>query len=65
MRVRFLGQEDHLEEEMATSSSIRAGKHPSPWGHKGLDMTEHFHSPLILVIEIQMIWCSLDYKMFL
>ena len=48
-RVRFLGQEDPLEKEMATHSSILAWKIPrteepsrlySPWGHKESDMTE-------------------------
>ena len=48
MRVRFLGQEDPLEEEMATHSSILAWR--IPWteepgglqsmGHKDSDMTE-------------------------
>ena len=47
-RARFLGQEDPLEEVMATHSSVLArrphgqkslvGYHP--WGHKELDMTE-------------------------
>jgi len=43
-----LGQEDPLEKEMATHSSILAWKIPwaeepgrlSPWGHKGSDKTE-------------------------
>ena len=48
-RVRSLGQEDPLEEKMATHSSILAWKIPwteesggpqSPWGYKELDMTE-------------------------
>ena len=47
--VRSLGWEDPLEEEMATHSSIPAWRIPwteepggySPWGHKGLDTTEH------------------------
>ena len=47
--VQFLGQEDPLEEEMATHSSILAWKIPwteesltgySPWGCKELDTTE-------------------------
>ena len=46
--VRSLGQENPLEEEMATHSSILARKIPgteepvgySLWGHKGLNMTE-------------------------
>ena len=49
--VRSLGQEDPLEEEMATLSSILAGKIPwteEPgrlclWGCKELDMTKHEH----------------------
>ena len=48
MQVRSLGQEDPLEEEMATHSSILAWRTPwteklvvySPWGHKMLDTTE-------------------------
>ena len=48
-RVRFLGQEDPLEKEMATHSSILAWKIPwteehggySPWGHTESDKTEH------------------------
>ena len=48
--VRSLGQEDPLEEEMATHSSVLAWKKShgqrilagySPWGHKGSNMTEH------------------------
>ena len=47
--VRFLGQEDRLEEEMATHSSILAWSIPSgqrsladysPWGLKESDTTE-------------------------
>ena len=46
--VQFLGQEDALEEEMTTHSSILAWRTPwteeqagySPWGHKEVDMTE-------------------------
>ena len=46
--VRSLGQEDPLEEEMATHSSIVAWEIPwteepvnySPWGHKESDTTE-------------------------
>ena len=46
--VQSLGQEDPLEEGMATHSSILAWRIPwtwnlvsySPWGHKELDMTE-------------------------
>ena len=55
--VRSLGQEDPLEEEMATYSSIFAGKSHgqrtlvgySPWGCKESDVTEcthtHTHTP--------------------
>ena len=51
MRVRFLGQEDSLEKDMATHSSILAGR--IPWteepgrlqsmGSRRADMTEHEH----------------------
>ena len=55
--VRALGQEDPLEKEMATHSSILAEEFHgqrslvgySPWGHKMLDSTEqltHFPVPL-------------------
>ena len=47
MQVRSLVQEDPLEEEMATRSSILAGKVPwteqpgsSPWGCKELHTTD-------------------------
>ena len=51
-RVQSLGQEDPLEKEMATLSSIHAWKilwteEPGglhPWGRKELDMTEQLHS---------------------
>ena len=48
--VQSLGQEDLLEKEMATHSSILAWKKShgqrslvgySPWGHKETDRTEH------------------------
>ena len=46
--IRFLGQEDPLEKEMATNSNILAWRIPStqepgghsPLDHKELDMTE-------------------------
>ena len=43
-----LGQEDPLEEEMATNSSIRAWKipwteDPGAWGHKESDTTEQLN----------------------
>ena len=49
MQVRSLGWEDPLEEEMATHSSILAGRIPwteslvgyGPQGHNESDMTEH------------------------
>ena len=49
MWVQSLGQEDSLEEGMATHSNILAwripkteetGELPSPWGHKESDTTE-------------------------
>ena len=53
--VQSLGQEDPLEKEMATHSSILAWRIPwtenlvgySPWGCKESDTTEqlHFHFP--------------------
>ena len=46
-QVQSLGQEDPLEKEMATHSSILAWRIPwteepgyNPWGHKELDTTE-------------------------
>ena len=56
--VQSLGQEDPLEKEMATHSSILAWKIPwmvgySPWGRKESDTTErlHFTSDSILKIR--------------
>ena len=51
-RVQPLGQEDLLEKEMVTHSSILAGKIPwsrslvgyRPWGRKESDTTERLHS---------------------
>ena len=43
MRAQSLGQEDPLDVEMATHSSILACRIPwteKPWGHKESDMTE-------------------------
>ena len=49
MQVRSLGQEDPLEQQMATHSSVIFWKIPwteepgglySPWGHKESDTTE-------------------------
>ena len=56
MQFRFLGQEDSLEEEMVTHSSILAWEIPwtedpgrlHPWGHKELDMTEQITLSLSL-----------------
>ena len=53
MRVRFLGREDPLEEDMATHSCILAWRIPwteepgglySSWGCKEPDMTKHRHT---------------------
>ena len=50
MQVQSLGQEDPLEQQMATHSNVVFWKIPwteepgglySPWGHKELDTTEH------------------------
>ena len=46
--TQVLGQEDTLEEEMATTPGFLPGKFPeqrspvgySPWGHKELDLTK-------------------------
>ena len=54
MQVRSLGQEDPLEKEMATHSSILAWEIPSteepagysPWGLKELDLPEQLHFSL-------------------
>ena len=51
-QIQPLGQEDPLEEEMATHSSILPEKSHGqrslvghcPWGSKELDMTEHTHT---------------------
>jgi len=55
--VRSLGQEDPLEKEMATYSSILAWRIPrmeepagySPWGCRELDRTERLHFTLYTV----------------
>ena len=52
MWVWFLGQEDRLEKEMATHSSILAWEIPwteepggySPWGREELDTTEQLNN---------------------
>ena len=50
MQVQSLGQEDPLEEGMATHSSNIAWRLPwteepgSPWGHKELDTTEQLNN---------------------
>ena len=57
MWVQSLGQEDPLEEEMATHSSILAWKIPwteepsrlqRRWDHKESDTAEHVNKPLKL-----------------
>ena len=61
IRVQSLGQEDLLEKEMATYSSILAWKIQrnlvgySPWGHKESDTTErlHFTLPDVKIIEFK------------
>ena len=64
--VQSLGQEDLLEKEMATHSSILAWKIPmdreawlgySPWGHKEWYTTEqiHFHFHCLLLVLILLI----------
>ena len=56
MWVLSLGQEESLEKEMATCSSVLAYKIPldrerclvgyNPWGCKESDVTEHTHTPM-------------------
>ena len=57
MQIRYLGQEDPLEEGLANHSSILPGIIPwiykpdglQPWGHIELDMieaTEHAHKEI-------------------
>ena len=54
-QVRFLGQEDPLEKEMATHSNILAWEiswtegldRLHSWGCKQSDMTEHTHSSIL------------------
>ena len=54
-RVRSLGQEDPLEEEMAAHSSILAWRIPwteesgSAWGHKESDTTEYKQSTMTTI----------------
>ena len=58
MRVQSLGQEDTLEKEMATHSSILGWKIPwaeefvgySPWGRKESDMIEDTHTTQLNVL---------------
>ena len=62
-QVQSLGQEDLLEKEMATHSSILAWKSQgewsqvgySSWGHKESDMTEQLHFllsfPIIYILR--------------
>jgi len=58
MQVESLGQEDLLEEEMATHSSILAWRIPwteepySPWGHKELNTTEHTYTDVTFTLII-------------
>ena len=73
MRVRALGQEDPLEQEMASSSSVFAWKilgqrilaGYSSWGHRESDMTDicvciHAHSQgsiLLLFKQKELLSC--------
>ena len=60
-QVQSLGQEDPLEKETATHSSILAWEIPwieepggySPWGHKELDMIERRTLLLLLFLSVQ------------
>ena len=59
-QVQSLGWEDVLEKDMATHSSILAGKSHgrrslvgySPWGHKESDTTERLHFQLLHVYHL-------------
>ena len=63
IRVRFLAQEDPLEKEMVTHSSILAWRIPwwrsllgySPRGRKESDMTGRFHFTSLHFMEVAMI----------
>ena len=59
--VQYLGQEDPLEKEMASHSSILAWLKShgwrslvgySPWGHKALDKTERLHSLASFIAQL-------------
>ena len=62
--VQSLGQEDPLQEEMATHSSILPGKFHgqtslvccSQWGHKESDMTEY--TLMLLTLNQAVLWGS-------
>ena len=59
-RVQSLGREEPLEKEMATHSSILAGKFHGlrrlvgyiPWGHKESDTTGRFHFLSLSLLKI-------------
>ena len=60
MRVRSLGQEDPLEKDLATHSSVLDWKIPyiskdlagySPWGYKELDTNERVHTMHLVACE--------------
>ena len=67
-RVHSLGQEDPLEEEMATHSSILAWRIPwteepgrAPWGCKQLDTTERLTHSLTTAQETGQVVISDNY----
>ena len=57
-QIQSLGQEDPLEKELTTHSSILACRIPwtekpgGPWGGKELDTTEQLHDVMIVIICI-------------
>ena len=64
-QIQSLGQEDSLEKEMATHSTILALRIPwmeepgsSPWGHKESDMTEQLHFHFLDHLSVLSIYCD-------
>ena len=68
--IQSLGQEDPLEKEMATHSSILAWRIPwtedlvgyTPWGRKELDMTEVYSQVIQMCVCVCVCVCIYIYK---